>query len=165
MPSRQDDKVARLRSLYKDDQFTDFFEWASDFLNDVSQTTVSRIETQIQRKPGNRQRRSPALDFCDLLQELGLGRLVLGRHNRKTRMEWSYTLRSIGAVARGDTDELEPREEDPDEDEDEAGQPAMSRFEIPLRTGHLKASVEFPENFGDQDVRKIIKFLERLLKS
>lgn len=163
MPSRQNDKVTRLRSLYQDDQFTDFFEWASDFLNDVSQTTVSRIETQIRRKPGNRQRRNPALDFCDLLQEAGLGRLVLGRHNRKTRMEWSYTLRSIGAVARGDTDELEPREEDPEEDE--AGQPAMARFEIPLRTGHLKASVELPDDFVDQDVRKIIKFFERLLKS
>ena len=164
MPSRSDDKVARLRSLYRDEQFTDFFEWASNFTNDVSQTTVRSIETQIRRQPGNRQRRSPALDFCDLLQEAGLGRLVLGRHNRKTRMEWSYTLRSIGAVARGDTDELEPREEDPDEDE--TGQPAMIRFEIPLRAGHPKASVELPEGFVDQDVRKLIKFVEdHLLKS
>lgn len=154
--------VAGLQSLYRNERFASFFDWASQFKNDVSQTTVSRIQAQMES--GSDDRRSSALDFCKKLESAGCGKLVLGRHGRKSRMEWAYTLRSIGAVARGDADDLEPREGDPEEDE--SGQPAMVRFEIPLRAGYPKASVELPEGFLDQDVRKLINFIQNhLLKS
>ena len=162
MPSQSAAYVTRLRSLYQNERFASFFDWASEFKNDVSQTTVSRIQAQMES--GSDDRRSPALDFCKKMEAAGCGKLVLGRHGKKSRMEWAYTLRSIGAVARGDVDDLEPREGDPDEDE--SGQPAMVRFEIPLRAGYPKASVELPEGFLDQDVRKLMSFIQNhLLKS
>lgn len=159
MLSRSAAYIAGLRELYQDERFASFFDWASEFRNDVSQTTVSRIQAQIES--GSDNQRSLALDFCKKMEAVGCGKLVLGRHGKKSRMEWAYTLRSIGAVARRDSDELEPREGDPDDDE--SGQPGMVRFEIPLRTGYPRASVELPEGYLDQDIRKLISFIQNNL--
>ena len=157
MASQSAAYVGGLRRLYEDERLASFFDWASEFKNDVSQTTVSRIQAQIES--GSDDPRSLALDFCKKMAAEGCGKLVLGRHGKKSRMEWAYTLRSIGAVARGDDDYLEPREGDPDEDE--SGQPAMVRFEIPLRgASYPKASVELPEGFSDQDVTTLIDFFQ-----
>jgi len=157
MPPPSAARISRLRDLYKTEEFARFFEWASDFKNDVSQTTVSRIQDQIgTRSDGTR---GSVLDFCKKLEAAGCGRLVLGRHQRKTRMEWAYTLRSIGAVARGDTNELEPREAE--SDEEGSNQPAMMRIEIPLRANHPRASLELPEDATEFDIRKLIDFIQR----
>lgn len=148
-----------LHRLYNTEGFAGFFDWASEFKNDVSQTTVSRIQTQIESGSGERPK--AALEFCRMLEEAGCGRLVLGRHGKKSRMEWAYTLRSIGDVARRRTNDLEPRDEDLDDEDHD--QPAMIRFEIPLRSNLPKASVELPEGYSESDLKKLILFIQRLL--
>ncbi len=159
MPSAN--HTARLRDLYRTDDLASFFDWASEFKNDVSQTTVSRIQVQIGNGLGERPK--AALDFCKKLEAVGCGRLVLGRHGKKSRMEWAYTLRSIGAVARGDTTDLEPRDTDTEDNESE--HPAIIRLEIPLR-GNQKASIELPEDFSELDVKRLIDSIRRhFLKS
>jgi hypothetical protein len=159
MPSAN--HVARLRDLYQTDELASFFDWASEFKNDVSQTTVSRIQAQIGNGLGERPK--AALDFCKKLEALGCGRLVLGRHGKKSRMEWAYTLRSIGAVARGDTAELDPRDTDTEDEESE--HPAIIRLEIPLR-GNQKASIELPEDISENDVKRLLDWIGRhFLKS
>lgn len=153
--------IAQLRDLYSTDELASFFDWASEFKNDVSQTTVSRIQAQI--GSGSGERPKTALDFCRKLEAASCGRLVLGRHKKKSRMEWAYTLRSIGAVARGDTAELEPRDTEAEDDKSE--HPAKIRLEIPLR-GNQKASIELPGDFSELDAKRLLDSIRRLfLKS
>ena len=159
MPSAN--HTARLRDLYRTDDLASFFDWASEFRNDVSQTTVTQIQARIGNGLGERPK--AALDFCKKLEAVGCGRLVLGRHGKKSRMEWAYTLRSIGAVARGDTADLEPRDTDIEDEDSE--HPATIRLEITLRRNQ-KASIELPEDASELDVKKLLEAIRHhFLKS
>ncbi len=150
--------ITQLKSLYKTEEYTrSFFAWGSGLVNDVSQTPVSRIEFYIGSQ--DESTRKKAIDFCKKLEAVGCGKLILGRHGRKSRMQWTYTLRSIGAVACGQSGSLEPREIEP-EDEEEDDKTATIESKIPL-SGGTTATLILPEDLSELDVIKLVDFIKR----
>lgn len=140
-----------LRELYKDARYKGFFDWASQFKNDVSATTLDRIEQELQRADRDIIRRD-AIEFCKKLQEIGCGTFKVGRHNYKSRMEWRWVLRTIGEVASGISEEIEVK------GEDEAD---LIRIEVPLRDRPVRAVLELPTLLSGRDAKRLIAVIER----
>jgi hypothetical protein len=85
-----------VRRLYQsDDNVKAFFDWVGTRQNDSRATTVDRILTigDIGR--------AEAINLCKKLQKLGCGKFVVGRRGSKSRIEWDYSLLSLGKTATG----------------------------------------------------------------
>jgi hypothetical protein len=153
----EDNVIRQLRALFRNHAYSPFFVWASGLVNDVSQTPVSRIEFHLEaQEEGSRKN---ALDFCNKLKDAGCGKLILGRHGKKSRMQWAFTLRSIGAAAKGEVGTLEPREMETEQDAED-DKTSVIRSEIPL-SGATRAILELPEDLSELDVLKLIDFIKR----
>ena len=142
-----------LSDLYEEDRYKGFFDWASQFKNDVSTTSLDKIEQELQRADPDVVR-GDAIAFCKKLEAIGGGTFKVGRHGKKSRMEWRWTLRSIGAVASGRSDEVEVREAEEEEEE-------LLRIEVPLRSSSVRAVLELPSSLSEQDVKKLIGIIKQ----
>lgn len=166
--SSQDNLVTvrkELRRLYGESRETAFFDWAGGFKNDVSATTIDRIERELRRADPNLSR-SEVIEFCKQLTGLGCGIYKVGRHGRPSRMEWLYTLRSIGAVACGQSDDLESREADApgntdSSDRDEKPEHLLVRVEVPLSRGAARAILQIPRSLTAEDIESIYEMIQK----
>lgn len=60
---------------------------------------------------------SEAVRVLKELADIGCGRFVVGRHGKKSRLVWFYSLISVGQVARGEAEDFEELESEIDDDE------------------------------------------------
>jgi hypothetical protein len=72
-----------------------FFEWAASRQNDAAATSIDVFE----RKSG--MDRASCIDLAKELSRIGCGQYIIGRRNRKTRVEWDYGLKGIALAAVG----------------------------------------------------------------
>lgn len=92
-----------LRESYKIDQvFTRGYDWAAAQERDAVETTGETIIKALSITT-----EELILFFTDV-ERHHCGVLVLGRKGHKTRIRWSYSLRSIGQMAQGHADNLAP---------------------------------------------------------
>jgi len=106
--------------------------------NSASRSSREGSSQELQRADPDAAR-GDAIAFCKKLEAIGCGAFKVGRHGKKSRMEWRWTLRSIGAVASGRSDEVEIREAEEEEEE-------LLRIEVPLRSRSVRAVLELPSS-------------------
>jgi hypothetical protein len=98
----EDDIIDQLRALYSEDDVAErFFDWAAGRKNDATQTSVDRLSLMAQAS------RPETIRLARKLDEFGCGQFVQGRKGRRSRMIWSYSLKSMGLAAQGERDDLE----------------------------------------------------------
>lgn len=100
------------------------------------------------------------------LDQLGAGRFIPGRHGYQSRMEWAFSIRSLGQVAQGQ--KAKPEEVAADaivEDEtDEAGPGSgvkSLRHEFQLREG-FRARFDLPSDMTDKEAERLAAFIKTL---
>ena len=103
----EESKIDDLRAYYESGGlFRDFCDWAASRKNDARWTTTDRLQSVLHAE--NRS----VVQLLKELERLGCGRFVVGRRGHKSRIEWYFSLRSIGAVSRGEREDIE--EADPE---------------------------------------------------
>ncbi len=91
-----------LRDLFEEDAGArEFLKWASERQNDAARTSIDRLE----QKAGIDRRK--AIELAKRFDQLGCGRYVIGRRGAPSRIEWEFSLKSIGHAAVGETSSLE----------------------------------------------------------
>lgn len=96
------DLSANLREIYeRDDVARRLFDNFAGRKNDYRMTTVSRGVGLTGAS------RSEIVALFRELEQLGAGSFKSGRRGSKTRIEWDYSIRSLGAAAQGSVDPLE----------------------------------------------------------
>lgn len=104
-----------IRSVYEEiEGGRIFLDWAAARTNDAAETSIDRM-TQVADIS-----RFQAIELAKALCAAGCGEYIIGRKGWKTRVRWSFSLRSIGKAATGETVELE--ELDPELVEDVSDQ-------------------------------------------
>ena len=91
-----------LRELYEEDSGArEFLKWASGRQNDAARTSIDRLE----QKAGVDRRK--AIELAKQFDRLGCGRYIIGRRGAPSRIEWQFSLKSIGRAALGEGGTLE----------------------------------------------------------
>ena len=104
-----------LRKLYREDGAAKaVLDWAASRTNDAAETSLDRLMQMAQIG------RSEAVELARTLDETGCGEFIVGRKGWKSRIRWTYSLRSLGSAAQGQTAEL--KEIDPEVAEDAVDQ-------------------------------------------
>lgn len=107
----ENSKVEDLKRFCREDEAAaSVFAWASNRANDSAETSIDRLirTADIERRQ--------AIAVARELEDIGVAKFVTGRRGAKSRIEWLYSLKSIGKAAKGAIDVLE--ELDPDVLED-----------------------------------------------
>lgn len=156
-------ELEKLRTLARRKEYGRFFEHAQDRAYAVRSTTVDRIMGIADIG------RNEALEFARNLSSAKVGTLKLGRRGGKSRLDWTYTLASIGRVALGKSEELEriadSTEQIRDWDQDDKSIEDMTLrphriFYCPLR--NYTASLRLPGDLTRDDIDRLTKFIKNL---
>lgn len=87
----------KLRELYRSSDIAkSLFDSIGNRQNDAYVTTVDRI------CDSSTSNRSDVIEFCKTVDRLQIGRFLIGRKGRKSRVEWSYSLLKLSDIARGE---------------------------------------------------------------
>jgi hypothetical protein len=144
-----------LRALYSaDENARALFDWAVDRQRDVSGTTVDRI---CEITAANR---NSAVELAKKLDEIGCADFVVGRRGAKTRLEWKFSLKELGNVAAGHSNQLSPQE-DSDEAVAASNLVEMRSYRFPLRSD-LEISVSIPVDLNQREAQRLANFLQTL---
>ena len=128
-------KIEGLRELYQTSPAArEIFKWAAGRTNDAAETNLDRIVQKAQVIY------SESVKFARKIDELGCGVFVVGRKSAKSRIRWTYSLKSMGQAAQGQTDNL--AELDPDVAEDVVDQQPVAAIEnaadVPITISEAK---------------------------
>ena len=100
-PNIDEHKIDSLREFYQvSDAARKVLDWAANRTNDAAETTLDRI---IQRTAISR---GEAVEFGRRINDIGCGLFVVGRRGGKSRIQWTYSLKSMGEAAKGQADAL-----------------------------------------------------------
>lgn len=146
--------AARLKRLYEEAGSRVFFDWASSRQRDRLDTSVDTVVRECKMD------RDAALRLLQKLASAGFGRFYNGRRGKKTRIEWSFSLRDIGAAARGaleDVGEIDPDAAESDDDSD-AG---MLGHAFNLRPG-VQISLALPADLTTREADRLAAFVKTL---
>jgi hypothetical protein len=151
-------KEARLRRLYSQNDNRPFFDWAALRQNDSRETSVDTMMRC------GRLYREAAVGLLQELAQAGFGTFYIGRRGAKTRIAWNYSLRDIGAAARGaiqGVGEIDQNTvEEPTED-DENGVSTMIEHTFNLRPG-IRISIALPEDLTRREAERLGAFIQTL---
>jgi hypothetical protein len=99
--------LQEIRALYEEDEVAKrFFDWVSERKNDSAETSLDRIASRLNLQ------RSEAVALAKQLDNAKCARFIVGRKGAKSRVQWAYSLRSLGMAAKGFVDQLD--DVDPD---------------------------------------------------
>src|ERR1700730_7829559 len=91
-----------LKKLYdKDEDARAILDWFETRQNDAREVSVERAG------------KKAAVEYLAVLrvfrelENIGCGRLLMGRKGHRTRLAWDYSIRSLGAAARGGVEEIQ----------------------------------------------------------
>ena len=111
--------VSGLRDLYQNDEVARrLFDNFSARQKDSSMTPASRAAFLADASHGE------IVALLRKLDELGAGEFKVGRRGSKTRIEWNFSIRSLGAAAQGAAGQ--PEEIDPTQLEEVEAEPSES---------------------------------------
>jgi hypothetical protein len=99
------------------------------------------------------------------LDALGAGRFIPGRHGYKSRMEWNFSIRSLGQVAQGQKNRPDQVSDDAIiEDGTEEGASSdlkMIQHDFQLREG-VKIQFMLPADISEKEAERLAKFVQAL---
>lgn len=164
--------VEKVKQLLEKQDFVTLFRYLAEFKKNMRYTVVDNAS----KKTGLSTFAIRGV-FKDL-QDLGLGRLLIGRKGHQTRFEWSAPLTAVAEIAAGGqvNDEVlfdkswiealpeESKDADIDDGEHEAG---LDQSEKKTHKYHLRANFEaaltLPSDLTSKDVDKLHAFLNSLI--
>lgn len=99
------------------------------------------------------------------LAEIGCGRFISGRKGYKTRIEWSYKIRSLAAAAKGDAstvDELDSEDVDA-EDEFDLSEVDHDLLSHPFQLrADLAIELRLPSDLSSREAERLATFIRSL---
>jgi len=122
--------------------------------NDATETTVDRAAYL-----AGADYTSMVKVFKDLAT-LGVGRFIPGRHSYPSRMEWSFSIRSLGKVATGSGSALQDVAPGATADIPEAD-PNRLKHEFRLRDG-FKVILELPADITEKEADRLALWVKSL---
>ncbi len=99
------------------------------------------------------------------LGDIGVGRFIPGRHGYVSRMEWKFSIRSLGEVAQGRGKRLNDVAADADMDDAVSSTDSKEQLvehEFLLRA-NLKVKLSLPSDLNQKEVDRLSAFLSTLL--
>lgn len=78
------------------------FDWTASLKKDAAETSLERLMGVLDIS------RKSAVALAQELEKAGCGRFIVGRKGARSRFEWHYSRVSLGQVAAGETEEIEP---------------------------------------------------------
>jgi hypothetical protein len=152
-----------LKAIYKtNDEARSLLDNFAARKRDVSETTVERA-AQLTGSSYNEM-----LGAFRELAATGAGAFKVGRHGAKTRIEWEYSVRSLGAAAKGegrpvklDPEELEDSEDEEIASEADALEEGDVVHEFLLRPGR-KIRLELPADLTQREAERLAGFVQSL---
>jgi hypothetical protein len=151
--------VTAIRALCASDEVARrLFDLFAERQRDQRETTVDRASWLIGAGY------YPVVAVFKRLEEIGVGRFIAGRHGNSSRMEWKFSIRSLGAVAKGEGRKLEGVSADAEVDDSgpEDEKLGLIDHEFPLRPG-LKVTLQLPEDLTDKESSRLSAFLATLV--
>ena len=103
--------------------------------------------------------RGEIIDVLKKLDDLKIGRFLVGRRGAVSRFEWDFSLRSVGKAAMGEGT-VEPVAAEFDEGE-EAQPSAVIRHEYRLRSD-FAAHIELPADLTAREANRLADFVKTL---
>ncbi len=95
--------VKAVQTLYeRNPQAKKLFDWTASLKNDAAETSIERLISVLDIS------RKSAVALAQELEEAGCGRFIIGRKGARSRFEWRFSRVSLGQVAAGETEEIEP---------------------------------------------------------
>ncbi len=99
----QPNNVKAIQALYESDpNAKKLFDWTASLKKDAAETSLERLMSVLDIS------RKSAVTLAQELEEAGCGRFIVGRKGARSRFEWHYSRVSLGQVAAGETEEVEP---------------------------------------------------------
>jgi hypothetical protein len=78
------------------------FDWTASLQKDASETSLERLMNVLNIS------RKAAVSLAQELEKAGCGTFIVGRKGARSRFQWSFSRISLGQVAAGETEEIEP---------------------------------------------------------
>lgn len=78
------------------------FDWTASLKKDASETSLERLMSVLDIS------RKSAVALAQELEKAGCGYFIVGRKGARSRFQWHYSRVSLGKVAVGETEEIEP---------------------------------------------------------
>jgi hypothetical protein len=154
-----DDKAPALLQLFRENDGTygPFFEWAAARQNDSAETTVDTVKRKGRLDHGQ------AIALLKGLDAAGVGRLIVGRRGQKTRIEWYFSLRSIGSAAMGlsGLTEIDGDSDEVAHDDELLDGPDLTEHNFVLRPD-LRVTFDLPVDLTAQEAERLAAFIRTL---
>jgi hypothetical protein len=152
--SKPRNHIADLRESYQTWPPTRrFVQWARESVTTPDETPTAELAKLLGLKAAE------AKELFKGIEELELGKFIVGRHAHPSRLQWHSTLSSIAAVAMGETDAFEPTGRGAAPKRDVASQ--LIEYVFQLRRD-LKIKLSLPADFSQQDIVRLTAFLQTL---
>lgn len=160
-----DTVIIHLRTLYAESEAARaFFDLLVQRKNDGRCTVVDRILSQFPAH-GRPVSRRDLIQVMQRMEELGVGRCIVGRRSQPSRFEWSSSMTGVARAATGaaSSDDLgmAPRPASPAEEE-----PVDDDEDVLLHRLHLRPdfclSIELPVDLTQQEAERLAAFIRTL---
>lgn len=159
------DTISALQRICRKKEWTvSFFEWAAGRGKDANVTSIERIEALT------------GIGYYDIitlareLEELGLVKFISGRKGFKSRIEWYFSVRNIGAAALGAANEV--GNVAPDAEDDEVVEASITTSNDDVDNSDIQHSyslrpnkvikIALPEDFTKKEAERLAAFINTL---
>ena len=102
--------------------------------------------------------RATVVDVLRRLEQLDLGKFLVGRRGQPSRLEWRYRLQDVGRAAAGELMEIEPADQLDDED---TGPARLTRHVFQLRP-EAAISLDLPADLTEKEAQRLAEFVKTL---
>lgn len=157
--------VAKLRKLYKDSTtpaYRPLFEHCRDRPTDRRETSVDRFVELLSEQGVTRR---DVVGFFKELAALDIGTFFAGRHSKPSRLVWNKSLKSVGLVATGASEELldfgVKAEEVKREGTTRVTMPEWRRWRFPLRPD-LDIELNLPGDLTTREANRLAAYVGSL---
>ena len=157
--------VLKLRKMYKDSTTTAYrrlLEHCRDRPTDRRETSVDRFAELLSEQNVTRR---DVVAFFKELAALDIGTFFAGRHSKPSRLVWNKSLRSVGLVATGASEELRDfgsgNEEATGMGTLPMSMPEWRRWKFPLRPD-LDIELNLPANLTTREASRLAAYIGSL---
>ncbi len=148
--------IQGIRNLSEQDEAADrLFTAFSERKNDASETTVRRAAQIANADYGS------MVKIFRKLDELDAGRFIPGRHGYESRIEWGYSIRSLGQISTGRSSTPQAVPSDALLDDTPAEEGNSVKHEFVLRSD-LRIRFELPSNLSEKEADRLAGFIKTL---
>lgn len=151
--------ISTLKQIYRKNEWArPFFEWAANRQKDANVTTIERLVTLT--GIGYRE----LITLARMLEDVGIVRFIPGRKGFKSRIEWNFSVKNIGAASMGKADELV--EVGSDVEDDSISENIRADTDTIQHTYSLRPdrtiTITLPKDFTSKEAERFASFIQTL---